>query len=118
VSHLAEWRAGGGGSYCATCEADGEPCARGLTDASGWVCPEHLHRPETVEGAAALALVGVPGLWRRAGLNGTLVGFNYAAGEAFRPAEADPETFRELLTSVEAGALRAVAKQNRDERDG
>lgn len=45
-------------------------------------CPEIEHAPRTAEGRAVMATLGRPGIWQRAGMDGTIAGLNLAEAMA------------------------------------
>ncbi len=73
------------------------------------MCPEHAHAPQTVEGSAALDACSAPGVMKRAGMAGQIVGVDYGAARLLA-SHCDKEPFFEFLRAAEHGLLAGVAK--------
>jgi hypothetical protein len=121
LRNLAKWEHGGGLAHCDGCDLANADCARGGAD-GGARCPRSLNAPQTEPGMAALAATRSPGVWRRAGMAGALIGLDYAGCLAIAHAKAgedhawlDEAALVRCLSAIEAGAIEAeMERANRE----
>ena len=99
----------------------GDECARGGTN-DGDRCPRRENRPQTEPGIAAFTASRRPGIWKRAGMAGQIIGLDYATCLALAAGEArdarrylDEGAFFRCLGAIEAGALEAQAERPKPE---
>lgn len=78
-------------------------------------CPEIAHAPRTDEGRAVLAALDRIGVWRRAGMAGTLTGLDLVEAMASLPAGMDADFARRLLLAAEAPFVAAWLQANKAE---
>jgi hypothetical protein len=67
----------------------------------GKFCPEIEFAPQTPEGLFVAALLDRPGIWRRAGMSGSIAGMDIAEARATLPAELANEFAIRLLVAAE-----------------
>jgi hypothetical protein len=71
------------------------------------VCPEIEFAPATHEGRAVLDVIDRPGVWKRAGMSGALVGLDLAEAMTSLPEGLDRDRARSLLIAAEPSYLAA-----------
>lgn len=115
---LAEWEFGEGARFCEDCVAGDRACVGGGINEDGSRCPRIEHAPLTVEGRAAWKAANRGGAWLRGGMNGALLGLNYADALTIAQAEGvtDTAALVRCFGAIEGGALKAEADRARKDQ--
>jgi hypothetical protein len=78
----------------------------------GRFCPEVEHAPETAEGHIVAATLDRWGIWRRAGMSGSIVGIDTEEAMRELPPQCDRAFALRLLVAAEAPFCAAAARMN------
>jgi hypothetical protein len=81
----------------------------------GEFCPEIEFAPMTPEGIHVAAVLDRPGIWRRAGLGGSITGMDIAEARAALPPHLDSEFAARLLVAAELHFVNAYCSRNEKE---
>lgn len=73
--------------------------------------------PITLEGRAVMDALDRPGVWKRAGMGGDVVGLDIVEAMSSLPRGCDTELARSLFIAAEAPFLMAFADQQRRNKD-
>ena len=119
IQETLAWSAQGGVDYCKACRQAETPCSKGKPGANGQRCPFVEHRPRTVEGQQALAVVNMCASQVRVSGMGEIVGLDMPA--VFAMADAlgvDRAVMAMFMPDCEQGVMRGVKRLSKDKAIG